>query len=382
MSRPWRVCHAGTWERGYPRNELVIRALRDAGARVELAHVPVFERLPDKSGLDPGRFVSLAARLSLAWLRLVPEVALRLLRCDALAIGYIGQADMLVFGGLARLMGRPVLFNPLVTLTDTLVEDRRLFQPDATAGRLVRLLDSLALRLATIVLADTDQNAAYLTATFGIERERIVVVPVGADEEVFFTGDDPGREPGSPYDVLFYGKFIPLHGVATIIEAAAELGERGVPVRIEMVGRGQEYRRARTLACRLGVTNVRWVDWVPPSALGDRLREADVVLGIFGDTAKAGRVVPNKVYQALACGKPVVTRNGPTAEALLRDGENALLVPPADPTALADAVERLIDPAARRRLGEAAAAAFQREAGREALAAQIQPALSRLGFRR
>ena len=105
-------------------------------------------------------------------------------------------------------------------------------------------------------------------------------------------------------DVLFVGKFIPLHGVETIVRASALLRERGVAARVEFVGRGQTYQRARTLAAQLGLDDatLRWTDWIPFERLPERLRSADVALGIFDAGQKAGRVAPNKLYQALACG--------------------------------------------------------------------------------
>jgi glycosyltransferase involved in cell wall biosynthesis len=64
-------------------------------------------------------------------------------------------------------------------------------------------------------------------------------------------------------------------------------------------------------------------------------------LGVFGGSDKAKRVIPNKAFQALACGVPLVTADTPAARELLTDGSDALLVPPADPEALAAAIRRL-----------------------------------------
>ena len=87
--------------------------------------------------------------------------------------------------------------------------------------------------------------------------------------------------------------------------------------------------------------NVEWVDWVEYERLPEELQRAGCALGIFGTSAKAGRVIPNKAFQALACGTPLVTADTPAARELLVDGESALLVPPGDAEALADAVRRL-----------------------------------------
>ena len=91
--------------------------------------------------------------------------------------------------------------------------------------------------------------------------------------------------------------------------------------------------------------------WVEYERLPGELHRAGCALGIFGDSAKAQRVIPNKAFQALACGTPLVTADTPAARELLVDGESALLVPPGDPEALAAALRRLAgDPELARRL--------------------------------
>jgi glycosyltransferase involved in cell wall biosynthesis len=369
--RQVRICQAGTYERDYPRNRLVIAALRRTGLRVEEAHAPVFERRRDKSGLGALASAGLLVRLLLAYARLAPEVALRLLRCDALMVGYIGQADMLVLAPLAKALRRTVIFNPLVTLTDTLVEDRQRFRAGSLPARLIGTLDRIALRLADIVLTDTAENRDYLVGSFGVAPDRVLVVPVGADEALYRPASCPTAH--SPLDVLFFGKFIPLHGIETIVRAVALLEERGVEARVELVGTGQTWSEMRALADTLGVRTITWTDWLPEPQLADRLRGAHVALGIFSSGAKAGRVVPNKVYAALACGVATVTRDSPAAGALLVDGDSALLVPPGDAQALACAIARLCDPNLRARIAAGGRTAFERHASQEALSHALQP---------
>jgi glycosyltransferase involved in cell wall biosynthesis len=84
----------------------------------------------------------------------------------------------------------------------------------------------------------------------------------------------------------------------------------------------------------------------------ETLSGADVALGIFGRTEKAGRVVPHKVIQAMAMGVATVTRRSAAIAEFFRDGEHLTLVDAGDADALAGAIEALAgDPAARRRIG-------------------------------
>src|SRR4029434_1247218 len=100
--------------------------------------------------------------------------------------------------------------------------------------------------------------------------------------------------------------------------------------------------------------NVERIPWIDYELLPDELRRAGCALGVFGTSAKAGRVIPNKAFQALACGTPLVTADTPAARELLRDGDSALLVPPGAPEALAAAVRRLAgEPRLAQRIGAA-----------------------------
>jgi hypothetical protein len=97
--------------------------------------------------------------------------------------------------------------------------------------------------------------------------------------------------------------------------------------------------------------------------------------GVFGRSEKAGRVVPNKVFDALACGRPVVTAAGDGARELLRDGETALLTPAGDPAALAAALRRLLDGGERARLGQAGLGLYRRAFTPAAVAGDLLAAL-------
>ena len=128
------------------------------------------------------------------------------------------------------------------------------------------------------------------------------------------------------------GKLIPLHGVETVLGAARAASE----LRFRLVGSGQLDSLVRERPA-----NLDWIPWVEYERLPEELHRAGCALGIFGTSEKAKRVIPNKAFQALACGTPLVTADTPGARELLVDGESALLVPPGDAAALADALQRI-----------------------------------------
>jgi glycosyltransferase involved in cell wall biosynthesis len=347
-----RVLYFGTYERAYPRNAQVVSALRRAGVEVVERHVPVWEEREHK--FDAG--AATAARLALAQLQLLRKPHEEF---DVVVVGYPGQLDV---GRARRVAGeRPVVFNPLVSLADTFVEDRARFRSGSLAARALGWLDRRAFRAADLVVADTRAQAKLFRE---VGARRVEVCFVGAEERVF----RPGRQMREPFTVLFVGKLIPLHGLETVLEAARLAPE--IPFRV--VGSGQldallEQRPA----------NLEWLRWVDYERLPGELHACGCALGIFGTSAKAQRVIPNKVFQALACGAPVVTADTPAAREL---DEGALrLVPPGDPHALADAVRALAaDTRAREELATRGHDTYLRQASEEILGRRWRALLEEL----
>jgi len=124
---------------------------------------------------------------------------------------------------------------------------------------------------------------------------------------------------------------------------------------------------------------VVFTDWVPNQELPRRIAEADVCLGIFGTTDKARRVVPNKVYEALAMAKPVITGDSPAAREVLVGGENALLCEMGNARALAQAILLLKrDRALRERIAQGGYASFRQKFSPKAIGAMVKGYLDEL----
>jgi glycosyltransferase involved in cell wall biosynthesis len=353
-----RVTYFGTYERAYPRNAQVISCLGGAGVEVVEEHVGVWEDRRDAwtSGLGA------ALRVAAAEARLLGRRA----DGDAVIVGYPGHFDLPAARRAAR--GRPVIFNPLVSLADTLVADRGRFRPGSLPARALEAVDRRAFGAANVVVADTEVHAHFLAELAG--HDRFEVCFVGAEDRLF----RPPWEPEEPFTALFVGKLIPLQGVETILEAA-----RLAPgVRFRVVGSGQLDRLLRTRS-----PNVERIPWIEYERLPDELRRAGCALGIFGTSAKAARVIPNKAFQALACGTPLITADTPAARELLTDGESALLVPAGDAEALAAAVMRLAaDAAAVRSIGAGGRAVYKARASEAVLGPRWRELIDRAIARR
>lgn len=353
-----KVLYFGTYERRYPRNAQVISCLRRAGVEVVERHVPVWEDKQHKFGIG----FRAAARLGRAELRLLQRQHEAF---DVMIVGYPGHFDM---PRARRVAGRrPLVFNPLLSLYDSIILDRGRWGERSLPARMLAAVDRRAMRLADVVVADTERHADFFAELAGVPRKRIEVCFLGAEEPLF----RPGWKVGDSFHCLFFGKLIPLHGLETIIEAARCAPE----IRFKIAGAGQ---LEALLEAGLP-TNVERVQWVDHDQIPSELWSAGCSLGIFGTTAKAGRVIPNKAYEALACGTPLITADTPASRELLVDGQNALLVPPGDPHALAGAVRRIAaDPDLARRLSEGGLDVYRERASENVLGARWRNLLERL----
>ena len=361
-----RVAFFGSYDPSYARTVTLREGLESRGGTAVPIHA--------SSGGGPlGRALNLAARWAGAGGAL-----------DAVLVPSFGHRDVPLAAMMGRIAGTPVIFDPLVSRWDTQVGDLGRVRAGSLAASRLRASDRAALTLADLVLCDTWEHGDFYTSEYGIPRKKLCRVPVGADRAAFARGASrtsaPRRATGAPIEVVFVGGFLPLHGVDVVIEAAAILESRRGPefARFTLVGAGMTAARAdRDVAAR-GLRTVRRTGRLPYEAALDAVVGADLALGVFGTTAKAGRVVPHKVFQSLAAGVPTITRRSRAVAEFFREGEQVALVPPGDPTALASTIESLAsDPARREALGRAGRDAALAEGSPERIGALLAEAVSK-----
>lgn len=352
MSRPLHVEWLGTYERDYPRTRVLVDGLRANGLRVTERHRPVWERTRHKAGgfLRPGRLARAGASYARAWGSLALGEARDPGPVDVVVAGYPAQPDALPAWAVARARRARLVVDMMVSLADTLGGDRGRAGPVAT--RALAAADRAALMAADVVVADTAANADFIVRRFAVPGQRIVVAPVGAEPAAF----PASPVPEGPCHALWYGKLSPMHGLEVIVAAARIPGTP--PIRL--VGEGQLDAWLAAELRRDPPRVLEHVPWVEYGCLREEMDAAGIVLGIFGRGDKAARVVPNKVFQAMAAGRPIITADTPAIREVLTHGRDAVLVPPGEPAALAAALIALAgDRGARSTLGGAARTRYE-----------------------
>ena len=211
---------------------------------------------------------------------------------------------------------------------------------------------------ALFVAAISEYNKEFIISHCGEQyRDKVKLVYCGVDTNVFHPGDKAEqREAGNTFfDILCTGTMYEVKGHTYLIEACRLLKERGIKFLCHLVGDGP-YRPALTeQVMQSGLSDqVFFHGQRTRQEISDLLRAVDVVSMPSIPTSSGRREgIPVVLMEAMSSGVPVVASGISGIPELVEDGVSGLLVPPRDPQALADALERLHEDAAwRRQLGQ------------------------------
>jgi glycosyltransferase involved in cell wall biosynthesis len=204
-----------------------------------------------------------------------------------------------------------LVVDAFVGIHETAVEDWQVAAPSSLRARRFRLQDRFALRVADCVLIDTDVRAARVRQSTS-RTLPVISLPVGAP--VWATPRERDHSGSPALRVLYYGNYVPLHGLDLVLRAIAATQR---DVRLVLVGHGTRRPSFERQARALGLGDaVEFRPSVAETELADLIAEHDVVLGVFGRSRKASTVIANKTWQGLACGRTVVTRRSPALDEL------------------------------------------------------------------
>src|SRR3989344_6551889 len=169
-------------------------------------------------------------------------------KADIIFIGFIGHHFVPIVRFFTK---KPIIFDAFLSIYDTLIYDRKKFKKNSIISKLIYNLEKRSYNLSNKIIIDTYQHINYLVKTFNINRNKIYKIPVGVDEKIFY----PKKIRGKKFIVLFYGNFMPLHGVEYIIKAANIL-KNHKDILFIIIGRGQTYNQCFKLTKRLKTKNI------------------------------------------------------------------------------------------------------------------------------
>ncbi|RMG89676.1 MAG: glycosyltransferase WbuB [Chloroflexi bacterium] len=235
--------------------------------------------------------------------------------------------------------------------------------------RLLEMLEMFLYRRADAIVSVTEAFRADL-AKRGVPREKIHVVLNGVDLNRY--APQP-RDPALAREFGLEGKFVVgylgTHGMAhalpKVLEAAERLRHRE-EIAFFFAGAGAERGRVEQLVGERGLQNVRLIPRQPKERMPALWSLCDLALVPLRDSPVFTTVIPSKIFEAMAMGVPLLL-SVPAGEAtgIVRATGSGVCVPPENPQAMADAIDRLADApeemAVLRQRARAAALNFSRE---------------------
>jgi glycosyltransferase involved in cell wall biosynthesis len=206
----------------------------------------------------------------------------------------------------------------------------------------------VARRIPRIVTV-SESSKRDIVAQMGVDADRLHIVPVGVDPEIFHPMPDVARVPGRLMTTT--SSDMPMKGLVPLLEALAKVRAERDDAELVIIGKPKDKSLVPGVIRRLGLADaVRFVSGVPTGRIVELYAEAElaVVPSLY-----EGYSLP--AVEAMACGVPVVaSTGGALPEVVGDDGVTGLLVPPGDADALAGTITRALgDAGLRARIGAA-----------------------------
>jgi glycosyltransferase involved in cell wall biosynthesis len=339
-----KICIFGTawFDDYYSRNSGIHEALTQTGHEVSMCAF---------AGIYRGRRLRKlfwVLETPIRWILLLTGFN-RIRRADILYLPYPAFIDVLPALLLKRILGVKIYYDVFIGLYDSIVRDRQLTTSPAP-GKLIYAYERFILKSVDRCFIDTVFHKDMLVSDYRLAEDRVMVIANPIAEDIW---SSPARS-ADKSGVIFWGTYIPLHGIDTIIAAARILQDRNSPIRLEL-------------------GNIDFITrFIPMPELKALADESLCVLGIFSTGRKADRVIPYKVAQALCAAMPVITASTTASRDLAGDTGALYLVPPGDPEALAGAIlDVCANEATRNTLSLAGRSIYESRLSRKAIASQV-----------
>lgn len=241
---------------------------------------------------------------------------------------------------------------------------------------LIRMLEALEMflyRRAALVVVVTESFREVLVRR-GLPPEHVAVITNGVDAETF--RPDAGAAPvvrakhgiESHFVVLYIGAHGISHALSSILEVASRFRDEP-DVCFVFVGDGAEKQRLVRQAEESGLSNVRFLPSQPRETVPAWYAGADVVLVPLRDIPVFDTFIPSKMFEILACERPIVASVRGEARRILERSGGALVVDPEDVDGIAHAIRTLrADAGLRERLARDGGAFVRIEYDRRVLA--------------
>ncbi len=260
---------------------------------------------------------------------------------DAIIVGFPGYI-IVPFARLIKKRGVPLIFDALCSFYETQIVSRNAYQGNPFRIVYVRMIDWLATRCADKILLETEHQKKYFVHKLGVRPEKCIVTYTGVDDSQLYA--DESVKKSDRFTVLFRGRITREAGAVHVLRAAKLLEKENIQFLIIGFGWGDAVAEFNAVMAELKPANVKHISkQLPPDELRALMLPCHASLGQFENNERLRRTIPHKAFEALVMKLPYVTARAEGISEILTDGENCLMVAPANPKDLASKIKMLRD---------------------------------------
>jgi glycosyltransferase involved in cell wall biosynthesis len=268
-----------------------------------------------------------------------------------------GIPDFLVFTTvIPRLLGTAVVLLVLDHAPEVFMEHFKVNQTHPMV-RLLRWIEGISARWSSHVIGTQVMNKQILESR-GVPSSKISVVLNVPDEGIFQRSTAARKENGN-FCLITHGSLLERYGVQTLIRAVPLLAKEIPNIRVKVVGGGEYQPRLEQLAQSLGVMKyVAFIGLVPQIEVPAHIAEADI--GVVTIQTKTNPMLPNKLFEYMAMGKPAISVSIPVIRAYFDDSSVEYYEPDDEHDLASCVLELYRNPEKRAALAAAGSAAYQK----------------------
>lgn len=317
----------------------MIAGLRANGVEVVECHETLWRGIDDRVDTVRGGWLKPAfwARVVKVYWRLIVKYR-QMPTHDALVVGYPGQFDVFLAWWLARRGRIPLVWDVLNSLY-LISSERGLNLSNPLTTKLIKIIEKKACRLPDMLFLDNQNFIKWFKSTYDIDEKQFHIVPIGADDRIF-NNNSFHKSNDDIFKVIYYGTYIPNHGVEYIVNAAKLLSSDR-QIHFDMIGEGPEFNTAVKLAKEHRLENITFFPWKEREELIKLINNSDLVLGVFGTTKQVTLTNNNKIFEGFALMKPVLSGNSPAIPKEIIHGKHLYLCDRGSPESIAEAIRLL-----------------------------------------
>ncbi len=278
---------------------------------------------------------------------------------------FLGKPDVIIASTPQLFVGLSGWWLGRIQRTPFILEVRDLWPDSITASgmgrdgsmpiKVIRAVAGFLYRSCAHIVVVTPAFREDLVSKWAMPSEKISIVENGVETDLFSPHD--GRDTGKSalgiqgrFVVSYIGTLGLAHGLSTVLQGAAELQAASPEIVFLFVGEGADKERMVSLARDKGLSNVLFLPQQPREKIPSIIRASDICLVPLRKAEVFKTVIPTKMLEFMACGRPVILGVDGQARRVLEGAQAGVFVEPENQAALAQAIRHLYQDSALRQI--------------------------------